>query len=215
VIALLLATGDATPLAGIAHDIPVYGLLRIPARHAFEWTFAIAVLAGYGTAAIAHSRARAAHVIGAFAIVVLVGGVAYAMLLAGHPDFLSLIVAIYHVDKATAASPFVNGAIGIPLLTGSIGVILVWITTLYAHSRTSLALVIAAVVLDVGFFAWSSYWRRETTTWSAFQPPDWALRLRASARAAQTRIDWLPGQFAIGLAPNLNVLWRVPLSGGS
>ena len=84
--------GDATPLAGIAHDIPVYGLLRIPARHAFEWTFAIAVLAGYGATAIAHSRARSAHVIGAFAIVVLVGGVAYAMLLAGHPDFLSLIV---------------------------------------------------------------------------------------------------------------------------
>ncbi len=214
VIALLLAVGDATPLAGIAHDIPVYGLLRIPARHAFEWTFAIAVLAGYGATAIAHSRAKSAHVIGAFAIVVLVGGVAYAMLLAGHPDFLSLIVAIYHVDLMQAASPFVNGAIGIPLLTGLIGVILVWIATLCAQRRTSVALVIAAVVLDIGCFGWSGYWRWETTTWSAFEAPEWASRLGASARAAQTRIDWLPGQFAIELAPNLNLLWRVPLTGG-
>lgn len=213
-IALLLAVGDATPLAGIAHDIPVYGLLRIPARHAFEWTFAIAVLAGYGATAIARSRARPADVIGAFAVVALAGGVAYAMLLAGHPDFLPAIVAIHHVDAAQAASPFANGAIGFPILTGLIGVVFVWTATLGAQRRTSIAFVIAAVVLDVGAFAWSGYWRWETTTWSAFEAPAWVSRLGASARADQTRVDWLPGQFAIALAPNLNVLWRVPLSGG-
>ena len=113
-----------------------------------------------------------------------------------------------------AASPFVNGAIGIPLLTGLIGVILVWIATLCAQRRTSVALVIVAVVLDIGCFGWSGYWRWETTTWSAFEAPEWAARLGASARAAQTRIDWLPGQFAIELAPNLNLLWRIPLTGG-
>jgi hypothetical protein len=214
-VALLLAVGDATPLASIVHEWPVYGLLRIPARHAFEWTFAVAVLAGYGWAAIAQARARTSHVVGAFAVVAVIAGASYAMLVAGHPAVLSQIVAIYGAAASrTAASPLVNGAIGIPLATGLIGVGLLWSAARTVQHPTCIAFVIAAVVLDLGCFGWSAYWRWETTSWDALVGPSWALRLGASARAAQTRINWLPGVFANALSPNLNLLWRVPLTGG-
>ncbi|HXM07718.1 MAG TPA: hypothetical protein VN936_09640, partial [Candidatus Acidoferrum sp.] len=36
IVAMLLAIGDATPLAGIIYQLPVYSLIRIPGRHAFE-----------------------------------------------------------------------------------------------------------------------------------------------------------------------------------
>ncbi|MBV8117756.1 MAG: hypothetical protein JOZ01_07240, partial [Candidatus Eremiobacteraeota bacterium] len=102
-VALVLAIGDATPLAAILHAIPVYDLLRIPARHAFEWTIAIAVLAGYGTAAIVQARVQIAHVIDAFAIVAIIAGGAYLMLVAGHPSVVAQIVALYGANAARSA----------------------------------------------------------------------------------------------------------------
>src|SRR5262249_61005610 len=40
--------GDRTPLYRLAYHIPLINLFRIPWRHAFEWTLAIAMLSAYG-----------------------------------------------------------------------------------------------------------------------------------------------------------------------
>jgi Bacterial membrane protein YfhO len=47
-VAFLLMLGDATPLARWLHRVPLLGQMRRPSRHAFEWTFAVAVLSAYG-----------------------------------------------------------------------------------------------------------------------------------------------------------------------
>lgn len=48
VIAFVFMLGEHTPIYRLAYQVPVLNLFRVPSRHAFEWTFALAVLAAYG-----------------------------------------------------------------------------------------------------------------------------------------------------------------------
>ncbi|PWT96260.1 MAG: hypothetical protein C5B55_00225, partial [Blastocatellia bacterium] len=47
-LALFLMMGRFTPLYTVVYHVPVLNRFRVPSRHTFEWTFAIAVLAAYG-----------------------------------------------------------------------------------------------------------------------------------------------------------------------
>jgi hypothetical protein len=214
IVAMLLAIGDATPLAGIIHQLPVYSLVRIPGRHAFELTLAVAVLTGYGTAALLRGSVRPVGVLRAFAFVAVAGGVAYALSIGGHPAIFVQIRMLYGVSLARAASPWINGAFGIPIATGVLGLILLLAAARFAKYPLAFYCTIAAVVLDLGCFGWSAYWRWETTTWSALAPPVWVSRLSSLSQTRQTRIDWLPGTSAPPLTPNLNLIYAIPLTGG-
>ncbi len=47
-LALALMLGPHTPLYRLIYHIPLLNRFRVPSRHTFEWTFALAVLAAYG-----------------------------------------------------------------------------------------------------------------------------------------------------------------------
>jgi hypothetical protein len=57
-MAWVLMLGANTPLYKIVYQIPLLNLFRVPSRHAFEWTFAISVLAAYGWDALAPVAGR-------------------------------------------------------------------------------------------------------------------------------------------------------------
>lgn len=44
----VLMLGQHTPLYRLLYNVPLLNSFRVPSRHAFEWTFAVAVLAAYG-----------------------------------------------------------------------------------------------------------------------------------------------------------------------
>jgi len=48
VVAWLLMLGSNTPLHRVVYHTPLLNKFRVPSRHTFEWTFALAVLAAYG-----------------------------------------------------------------------------------------------------------------------------------------------------------------------
>jgi hypothetical protein len=48
IIAWVLMLGTSTPVHRLLYHVPVFNSFRAPARHAFEWTFAIAMLSAYG-----------------------------------------------------------------------------------------------------------------------------------------------------------------------
>lgn len=52
VVAAVLMLGEHTPLYRLLYHIPVVNLFRVPSRHAYEWTFSLAVLAAYGCDAL-------------------------------------------------------------------------------------------------------------------------------------------------------------------
>jgi hypothetical protein len=47
-VAWVLMLGASTPVYRLVYRIPVINRFRAPARHAFEWTFALAILSAYG-----------------------------------------------------------------------------------------------------------------------------------------------------------------------
>lgn len=47
-ISFVMMLGNNTPLYRLLYHVPLLNLFRVPARHAFEWTFALAILAAYG-----------------------------------------------------------------------------------------------------------------------------------------------------------------------
>ena len=59
IIAWLLMMGANTPLYRVLYYVPVINSFRAPPRHAFEWSFAIAVLSAYGWDAASRSFSRA------------------------------------------------------------------------------------------------------------------------------------------------------------
>ena len=212
--ALVLAVGDATPVASITYRLPVYDLFRAPGRHAFEFTFAIAVLAGYGCSAIVRARARARHILFAGASLAVISAATYVQVFAGHSTVLAQIVATYAADAARVASPFVNGAIGVPLATGAIGCVLLWVATRARSVRVAGALVVCAVGIDVGTFGSFAYWNWAAASDRDLKAAAWVSALGARARATDTRIAWLPGVLGAGMPPNLTSLWNVPIVGG-
>lgn len=45
---LILMLGEHISIYRLLYHVPVFNLFRVPARHAFEWTFALGILAAYG-----------------------------------------------------------------------------------------------------------------------------------------------------------------------
>jgi hypothetical protein len=56
--ALVLMLGQHTPVYRLVYRTPLLNRFRVPARHTFEWTFAIGVLAAYGWDALTDYFAR-------------------------------------------------------------------------------------------------------------------------------------------------------------
>ncbi|MDT7602615.1 MAG: hypothetical protein QOF61_612 [Acidobacteriota bacterium] len=56
VLSFLLMLGTATPLNWIVYHLPALNRFRYPSRHAFEWSFAVALLAARGFDALASAR---------------------------------------------------------------------------------------------------------------------------------------------------------------
>ncbi len=52
VVGILLALGDATPLAQVSYHLPLYSAFRVPARHLFLVAFCVAVTAGLVLSAV-------------------------------------------------------------------------------------------------------------------------------------------------------------------
>ncbi|MDX6611432.1 MAG: hypothetical protein QOD75_618 [Blastocatellia bacterium] len=48
IVALILMLGNHTPAYRLLYHVPIFNYFRVPGRHAFEWTFAVAILAAYG-----------------------------------------------------------------------------------------------------------------------------------------------------------------------
>ncbi|HYX41104.1 MAG TPA: YfhO family protein, partial [Pyrinomonadaceae bacterium] len=78
-LALWLMLGANTPLYRVVYHIPFLNSFRVPMRHAFEWTFAVSMLAAYGWDAVAAyyvrrrapTRARKLDALGALALLLI------------------------------------------------------------------------------------------------------------------------------------------------
>jgi hypothetical protein len=214
VLALVLAIGDATPLPTITHRLPVYGLLRIPGRHAFEWTLAIALLAGYGTAALRAGRVTAQTLTAAIAIVIGIVAVGYLQFAGVLTSSADVVAQTFHVSKGLVTSPISNGALGIPITAGALGVMFLCVAARYRTAQFTALLLTIAVALDSGTFAYAAYWNWRAIDTSSLRRPLLVTRVAQRLAADDSRIAWLPGNTSGPFWPNLTTLWHVPTVDG-
>ncbi len=194
--ALALSTGDALGLTALTYHLPLYGLFRVPGRHAFEFTLATAILAGYGAAAMQRgiSPVRCAVAIGAIGALIALAVAAVARI--GPIDPMH--------DWRLASSLYAYVAASLTLLAWSI-------------RPKSLALgsaVLAVVVAELVFFGEQAYWRTDSVDAASVRTPPLATVLRRSLGSSGERALWVPGPGGEGLQPNLSLLWSVPVIAG-
>ena len=213
-IAFLLTLGAATPLAQLTYHLPVVNKFRAPARHFLELTFAISVLSGLGIKAIQRQAANARLL----RRVVLSAGFVLCLSILSLFLFRGKIneLAIQRLGHDITLKPWINPAVGVPLLL----FLIVCITLMYwqrqPHARWHSVLLLVALFLDLGSFGWFTEWHYRAPYKAYLRAPAAAQSYRANLNATNQRL--LPVRGGTGrvseLPPNLSKLWDLPSASG-
>jgi hypothetical protein len=156
VVCLLLAFGKETPLGWITFQIPIWNRFRIPARHLMEFTFALAVLAGFGVAELQRrppaERLRLARNAALFLAALLGVAVLWFAGMVASGLYTRHMPAPLRARVNLSALPWGNPAVGVPLALLAVTAVGLW---LWARRPERLGgLLFAVLLLDLGAFAW-------------------------------------------------------------
>jgi hypothetical protein len=210
---LVLAMGNATPVAKVMFHVPVYDVFDVPARHIMTFEFAVSVLAGLGTAAIEHrSASRRCISIGiAICIALVVLDLISVLFFPGW-----LMLSARTTGESWPARVFFDPAILVPIgiLLVSSAVLFNW-STLPA-SRPRQVAILLVLIVDLGSFGWITHPAVEFPALTVADPPGYAKRLMARLGSEAQRIMPVAGALAglTSIPPNLSRLWRVPSASG-
>jgi hypothetical protein len=213
-VALLLALGDATPLARLTYHLPVINKFRVPARHFMELSLGVSVLAGFGAHAVIERAASSRLLRRTLALAAcLMLALLFAIIaLTGSLNAL----AVATLKRPLSFLPWANPAIGIPLLVllAVSAALLYWHRRPHSFSRRALLLVVLA--LDLASFTWFYEWHYGPP-YKVFQrPPLAATPFRSELDAAHQRL--LPVRGGTGrvseIPPDLSKLWNFPSASG-
>jgi hypothetical protein len=148
-VAIILMLGQHTPFYRLVYHMPLLNRFRVPSRHTFEWTFAVAVLAAYGWEMVAGvarrqrtTQIRSVTVTRNAAIVLLAAGVVIGVLwwLRVQTFQVSRPFPLGTFAPTTAYSLWKSGFV---LLT--VGAL--WRAALFTDARWRKTLVLAALLL--------------------------------------------------------------------
>jgi hypothetical protein len=205
-----LSMGNALLAASITYRIPIYGVFRIPGRHAFEFTFAVAMLAAYGVASIERGRVAWPRLAGAVAAVAVCAG-SVASILALRGNDIRTALQSTGSTQMVALSPSANPAISVPLAVVAVSGLALILWCRIPDRRIGAAIGIIAVAGDLATFASASYWRDGGASAAVLQPPALARAFQALERRREGRLINLafdaPAQ---SVAPNLTALYAIP-----
>jgi hypothetical protein len=212
--ALLLSTGNYLGIATVTYHLPLYNEFRAPGRNAMELALAACALCGYGIAAI-EKRDAPLRVVVVSCAAAAVALVVSLLLLWANSNLFTQIIAPFAGNAALSLDLRSNAALLIPVLALCIGTVALIAFSRRPEGGMNKAFMVFAVALDLGAFAWFSYWN-----WGAFSPallapPPYAAVLRQSLAPKHQRLYSIPTDNPrSGIAPNLNLVWDVPSARG-
>ena len=137
-VSLVLGVGAATPLAALAFELPLYENFRIVARHLVFAACGLAVLAGFGVAAV--QRTLPLRTLWIAAATLMAAMIAVAMLLASRPAQFQ-----FEQVHSAVALPWWNGGIWVQLLVAT----LVIASCAMVNRRPQSALLAAVLLLVI------------------------------------------------------------------
>jgi hypothetical protein len=215
ILSVLLALGAATPLARIAFLIPGYNRFRCAGRHFVLLSFAVAVLAGLGIAALQRRGADIRCVTGRAAVAVLaLVGTGVVLIAFTHASLQA--AAVRHGVAALSVSPLENPALGIPLGIAALSALaLVWFART-AAGRLGFALLLILVALDLGSFGFFCEWRFWAPHHDELEMPALVRGREGQIVSSGSRIFSFLGPVGSREAgpPNLSLMWGIPSADG-
>lgn len=214
-IAFLLVLGEYTPLARLMYYLPIYNKFRAPARHFVEMTLAVSILSGFGISAIEKRMGRRnliPWVIIAGSGVILAGLVTISL--------FSRTLQAMATEKGLGNlvwTPWLNLAVGIPLMIFLLTTLSLILWSRKSHSRVRQLFLISVLIIDLGSFGWFHDWRYGSPKKEeALVPSKVAQRYRNLLATTNQRI--VPIRGVLGspdeLPPNVARLWGVPSVSG-
>ena len=213
-VAVVLAMGDATPLARLIYHVPVINQFRAPGRHLLEFTFAVCVLASLGIAILLRQQATSLlvfKVVVLGAVVLMVGGV---LVFTNLPSLEALAA---HKDLSPEeVRRWTRWAVAIPLALFVCSAVALRYWARRPNSLRSVALLFVVLIIDLAIFGWSYDWRYAGIDKDALQPPEIATRYRNLLHDNHQRILPTRGTMAprVEIPPNISRLWGVPNASG-
>ncbi|MDY0039660.1 MAG: YfhO family protein, partial [Desulforhabdus sp.] len=212
-VAILLALGDATPLARFVFHLPGLNKFRAPARHLLEFTFAVSLLAGLGVAAIEKQSGSAKRAL----FPLLIGsGVIFGALLTTYllSDRLKAM-ALKKGIEAISFVPWSNPALGLPTIILLLAILTAILWLAKPSSWVRRTLLVAVLIVDVGSYSFhTSVLYFPAASKDVLTPPAFVDAYRESLAPEQQRLLSVRGwQVEAVVPPNLSRLWNVPSAG--
>jgi hypothetical protein len=213
-LALVLATGDATPLARLLYHVPILNGFRAPARHFIELTVAVSILSGLGVAAILQQQVSARlvrRVIVSSSLAMLAG----VVLLFMNAGYMNAVAAQKDIGRFSLL-PWANSAVVVPQIV----FLLAMAALSYWHKKPTSqfrrALLLSVLVIDLGSFGWFYEWRYVAPSKSALNAPENVSRYQSSLQTTNQRLISYRGYRGTTdeMPANLTRLWGVPNAAG-
>jgi hypothetical protein len=212
VVSLLLALGDHAWLSEPLFYLPGYNRFRIPTRHLFELSLALAMLAALGIAALEGVTAERRRQLTRWAALL---GVA-TMLAASASFAIAAREGVFAEQMYRAgvtsdeAMPWLNPGV---LVQAAAAVLALATLFAWGHRGTRLASValVVTVALDLGSYAAFAGWRMSARPGESIAMPTALEPLRAELASTGQRLTALTFDAPNASAPpNRNDLWEIP-----
>lgn len=211
--ALLLTFGHNTPLAKLMYHLPVYNKFRVPTRHFFEMSFAIAVLASFGIATIQRQNVTKGLILKTLLISAGVMSIGFIFVF-----FISdklMIMAVKRGVGNIELLPWSNPAVGVPLIISLLAGISLFIWSRKSDSRFRQLFLLSVLIIDLGSFGWFYEWRDNTPRIKDMLPPPFvAQKYQRLLNDSNQRMIPIRGGLSFRLSPeippNISRAWGVP-----
>jgi hypothetical protein len=212
-IAVVLAMGDATPLARLIYHVPVVNQFRAPGRHLLEFTIAICVLASLGIATLLRKQETSSLVFKTIAIGSLL---LIASAVITFTNLEKLIGLAAHKDlPAEQVWRWTRWAVGIPLALLIASAVSLWFWARLPKSFARIGALLLVLVVDLAGFGWSYDWRYAAINKEALHPPEIAVRYHRLLADGQRVLPSRGTMAPVGeIPPNLSRLWAIPNASG-
>jgi hypothetical protein len=221
ILSVCLMLGKNTPLAEIMYHMPVYNLFRIPCRHGLEFSVAISTITGLMI--IRSETCNNKKLL--FKYGVISCGLTIAMVAIGtYLCRVDLIAYTKAPDFYNIATPPGNRAFYIPaaIVVASAAALLIWLKDTSSTWRKILFAIVFSIDLFVSSFWFGKWYPLIAPPQSVIDnPPPIATYISKLLKHNGQRLLALPTYEHLsmdlalnGLAPNLSLLWNVPVTGG-
>lgn len=211
--ALLLAFGDATPLAEIVYRVPGLNKFRAPARHLLEYTFAVSVLAGLGAAAI--KKQSTSTRIMAFPVLACSGLILLALISVYLQSKTLQAMALNNGIEHISFLPWSNPALSIPLAIFGLAVFSVLFWSAKPAGTWRQVFLVVALIIDLGSYAWFvSVLHLPAASRTILARPSWTEPYLQQLQPYRQRITPARGWGILSdIPPNVSRLWGIASTG--